>query len=128
MANKEGIFRGCGCALSVVGALAIVIALFIAFTCYSADKEAGEENRKQWAEYNSHQVEIDSLYDAGVPDSVIEAKYPRPLLRQGGFATIFGGFFALIIIVVALIPLGIGIFLVVKYRRRREENYLKNQS
>ena len=60
-----------------------------------------------------------------MPDSVIEAKYPRPLLRQGGFATIFGGFFALIIIVVALIPLGIG-FLVVKYRRRREENYLKN--
>lgn len=126
MANKEGIFRGCGCALSIVGALAIVIALFIAFTCYSADKEAGEENERQWAEYSTHLEEIDSLYDAGVPDSVIEAKYPRPLLRQGGFATIFGGFFALIIIVVALIPLGIGIFLVVKYRRRREENYLKN--
>ena len=126
MANKEGIFRGCGCVLSIVGALAIVIALFIAFTCYSADKESGEENERQWAEYNTHLEEIDSLYDAGVPDSVIEAKYPRPLLRQGGFATIFGGFFALIIIVVALIPLGIGIFLVVKYRRRREENYLKN--
>ncbi|MBO7338077.1 MAG: hypothetical protein J6U33_05505 [Paludibacteraceae bacterium] len=123
MANKEGIFRGCGCALSVVGALAIVLALFIAFTCYSADKKAGDENREQWAEYNSHQTEIDSLYDAGVPDSVIEAKYPRPLLRQGGFATIFGGFFALIIIVVALIPLGIGIFLVVKYRRRQEDDF-----
>lgn len=123
MANKEGIFRGCGCALSVVGALAIVLALFIAFTCYSADKKAGDENREQWAEYNSHQTEIDSLYDAGVPDSVIEAKYPRPLLRQGGFATIFGGFFALIIIVVALVPLGIGIFLVVKYRRRQEDDF-----
>ena len=121
MANKEGIFRGCGCVLSIVGALAIVIALFIAFTCYSADKKAGDENREQWAEYKRHQTEIDSLYDAGVPDSVIEAKYPRPLLRQGGFATIFGGFFALIIIVVALVPLGIGIFLVVKYRRRRED-------
>lgn len=123
MANKEGIFRGCGCALSVVGALAIVLALFIAFTCYSADKKAGDENREQWAEYNTHLEEIDSLYDAGVPDSVIEAKYPRPLLRQGGFATIFGGFFALIIIVVALVPLGIGIFLVVKYRRKPEDDF-----
>ncbi|MBO6005823.1 MAG: hypothetical protein J6P49_03075, partial [Paludibacteraceae bacterium] len=122
-AHKEGIFRGCGCALSGVGALAIVWALFLAVTCYSADKKAGDENREQWAEYNSHQTEIDSLYDAGVPDSVIEAKYPRPLLRQGGFATIFGGFFALIIIVVALVPLGIGIFLVVKYRRRPEDDF-----
>ena len=104
----------------------MAFALTLALSCYSADKKAGEENQKQWAEYNTHLEEIDSLYDAGVPDSVIEAKYPRPLLRQGGFATIFGGFFALIIIVVALIPLGIGIFLVVKYRRRREENYLKN--
>lgn len=126
MANKEGIFRGCGCALSIVGALLAAFALTLALSCYSADKKAGEENQKQWAEYSTHLEEIDSLYDAGVPYSVIEAKYPRPLLRQGGFATIFGGFFALIIIVVALIPLGIGIFLVVKYRRRREENYLKN--
>lgn len=126
MANKEGIFRGCGCAPSIVGALLVAFALTLALSCYSADKKAGEENQKQWAEYSTHLEEIDSLYDAGVPDSVIEAKYPRPLLRQGGFATIFGGFFALIIIVVALIPLGIGIFLVVKYRRRREENYLKN--
>lgn len=98
----------------------MLTAIVFAGACYVADEKAGKENAAQWEEYNSHLAEIDSLENAGVPDSIITGKYPRPLLRQGGFATMFGGFFALVVFAVGSIPFIIG--LVLYHRKSHKKN------
>lgn len=98
----------------------MLTAIVFASACYVADENAGKENATQWEEYNSHLAEIDSLENAGVPDSIITEKYPRPLLRQGGFATLFGGFFAIVIFAIGAIPFIIG--LVLYHRKKTEKN------
>lgn len=108
--------RGCGCVLVVVAAVMVAVAAVFLAGSYMADEKAGVENKQAWEEYNSHLPVIDSLEKAGVPDSIIAEKYPRPYIRQGGFATMFGAFIALGITLIALIPLVIGLILM---RRRR---------
>lgn len=109
--------RGCGCLLLVVGIIMVLFAIFIGVAGCVADKDAGAKNDAEWAEYNTNMPIIDSLYEAGVPDSIIDARYPRPMIRQGGFATIFGGFFAFVILFVAAIPVTVGLILMKKKRK-----------
>lgn len=103
--------KGFGCVSTIIGSMIMALAVFFAVACFVADKEAGEKNQVQWEEYNSHLTEIDSLEKAGVADSIIYEKYPRPVIRQGGFATLFGGFFALVAFAVGAIPFTIGLLL-----------------
>ncbi len=119
---SAGLKKAGGCLLAVIGAMMIVCGIFFAVACYTADVDAGKKNHAQWEEYNNHLTTIDSLMEVGVPDSIIDAQYPRPILRQGGFATLFGGLIALVIIVVALIPLAIGLLL---YRSGKKNSLIK---
>ena len=103
--------RGCGCLLVVVAAIMAAVAALFLVVSYVADEEAGVKNEQAWEEYNANIPVIDSLEKAGVPDSIIAKKYPRPHIRQGGFATLFGAVVAFGITLVALIPLIIGLIL-----------------
>ena len=76
-----------------------VCAIIIGVTSVVLDVEGGNKNEAEWAEYEKNLPVIDSLYDAGVPDSIIGELYPQPIIRQGGFATIFGGAFAFLILI-----------------------------
>ena len=106
--------KGCGCISAIVGLLMMVSAIIFVVACYVADKQAGEENAAQWKEYNSHKEEIDSLESAGVADSIIYERYPQPLIRQGGFATLFGGVFGLVVFGVGAVPFTVGLLLYYK--------------
>ncbi|MBQ4445557.1 MAG: hypothetical protein IJL29_08920 [Prevotella sp.] len=117
--NKDSLRRGCGCFLVVVGAVIALFALLIAIASVIGEKQGYDRNETEWAEYNENLPVIDSLYEAGVPDSIIEARYPQPQIRQGGFAIIFGGLTALVILVVGAIPLIIGIVLL-RNRKKKE--------
>lgn len=116
-ANRT-IRRGCGCVLLIIGVLLALFAIFIGVGSCTADNKAGEKNEAEWAEYNANMPIIDSLYEAGVPDSIIDARYPQPIIRQGGFATIFGGLIAFIILIVAAIAIIIGVILTRKKQRK----------
>ena len=106
--------KGCGCLLVAVGACLVALGLFIVVVSYVADNEAGEENQQEWVDYQAAQPTIDSLRQIGVPDSVLHERYPAPHIRQGGFFFLFGGAFAFGIIVVAVIPLLVGLLLLRK--------------
>lgn len=117
--EKHPFLRGCGCLLTGIGALFIILAIHIAAVSFIADENAGKKNKQEWADYESHMATIDSLYEAGVPDSIIAERYPKPIIRQGGFATAIGGLFALGIVAIAIIPLAIGIVLLIKYKKKK---------
>ena len=93
--------------------------------CGCLDVEGGNKNEAEWAEYEKNLPVIDSLYDAGVPDSIIGELYPQPIIRQGGFATIFGGAFAFLILIVALIPIIIGVVMLRRHKKRSKERELE---
>ena len=103
----------------LVGIAAAMVAAAVVFlvASYVADEDAGMKNKQAWEEYNANIPVIDSLEKAGVPDSIIAEKYPRPYIRQGGFATLFGAAIAFVITLVALIPLIIGLILMRKSRK-----------
>ena len=111
--NNRMIFnkRGCGCLLVVIAAIMAAVAALFLVVSYVADEDAGVKNEQAWEEYNANIPVIDSLEKAGVPDSIIAETYPRPHIRQGGFATLFGAVIAFGITLVALIPLIIGLIL-----------------
>ena len=115
--NKDSLRRGCGCFLVVVGAVIALFALLIAIASVIGEKQGYDRNETEWAEYNENLPVIDSLYEAGVPDSIIEARYPQPQIRQGGFAIIFGGLTALVVLVVGAIPL-----IVLLRKRKKKES------
>ena len=110
--------RGCGCVLVVIAAVMVAAAAVFLVASYVADEDAGMKNKQAWEEYNANIPTIDSLEKAGVPDSIIAEKYPRPYIRQGGFATLFGAVIAFGITLVALIPLIIGLILMRKSRKK----------
>jgi hypothetical protein len=110
--------RGCGCLLVVIAAAMVAAAVVFLVASYVADEDAGMKNKQAWEEYNANIPTIDSLEKAGVPDSIIAEKYPRPYIRQGGFATLFGAVIAFAITLVALIPLIIGLILMRKSRKK----------
>lgn len=106
--------KGCGCISAIIGFLMMVSAIIFAVACYFADEQAGDENAAQWKKYNSHQAEIDSLENAGVADSIIYERYPQPLIRQGGFATMFGGLIGFVVFGVGAVPFAVGLLLYYK--------------
>jgi uncharacterized membrane protein len=116
--------KGCGCLLVVVSAVVMVVALVFAILIYQADVEAAENNQAAWEAYERQQPTIDSLEQAGVPDSVICQQYPRPVIRQGYFATAIMGFLALGVVVIAAFPLAIGCIMLVRYNRKNRDEEL----
>ena len=117
--NKGSFQRGCGCFLVMIGTLIAALALLTVVLSFVLEKEGEDKNTAEWEQYNANLPVIDSLYEAGVPDSIIQERYPQPNIRQGGFAVIFGGLMALPLLILAVILLIIGIVLRRKYRRNR---------
>lgn len=120
MGRKYARHRGCGWTLIVVGIMAMLFAIFLAVALWQADEEAGVKNDADWEAYNARVEQLDTISDAAVRDSLI-AEIPTPVIRQGGFATIFGLLMGLAIIVAAAFPLAIGCVLLVIYSKRREK-------
>ena len=120
MGRKYARHRGCGWTLIVVGIMAMLFAIFLAVALWQADEEAGVKNDADWEAYNARVEQLDTISDAAVRDSLI-AEIPTPVIRQGGFATIFGLLMGLAIIVAAAFPLAIGCVLLVRYSKRREK-------
>ena len=106
--------------LIAVGIMAVLFAIFLAVALWQADEEAGVKNDADWEAYNARVEQLDTISDAAVRDSLI-AEIPTPVIRQGGFATIFGLLMGLAIIVAAAFPLAIGCVLLVIYSKRREK-------
>lgn len=105
--------------VGIAAAMVAAAAVFLVAS-YVADEDAGMKNEQAWEEYNANIPVIDSLEKAGVPDSIIAEKYPRPYILQGGFATLFGAVVAFGITLVALIPLVIGLILMRKSRKKSQ--------
>lgn len=120
MGRNYALHRGCGWTLIVVGIMAMLFAIFLAVALWQADEEAGVKNDADWEAYNARVEQLDTISDATVRDSLI-AEIPTPVIRQGGFATIFGLLMGLAIIVAAAFPLAIGCVLLVRYSKRREK-------
>lgn len=120
MGRNYALHRGCGWTLIVVGIMAMLFAIFLAVALWQADEEAGVKNDADWEAYNARVEQLDTISDAAVRDSLI-AEIPTPVIRQGGFATIFGLLMGLAIIVAAAFPLAIGCVLLVRYSKRREK-------
>ncbi len=120
MGRNYALHRGCGWTLIVMGIMAMLFAIFLAVALWQADEEAGVKNDADWEAYNARVEQLDTISDAAVRDSLI-AEIPTPVIRQGGFATIFGLLMGLAIIVAAAFPLAIGCVLLVRYSKRREK-------
>lgn len=120
MGRNYALHRGCGWVLIVVGIMAVLFAVFMAVALWQSDEEAGVKNDADWEAYNARVEQLDTISDAAVRDSLI-AEIPTPVIRQGGFATIFGLLMGLAIIVAAAFPLAIGCVLLVIYSKRREK-------
>ena len=120
MGRNYALHRGCGWVLIAVGIMAMLFAIFLAVALWQADEEAGVKNDADWEAYNARLEQLDTISDAAVRDSLI-AEIPTPVIRQGGFATIFGLLMGLAIIVAAAFPLAIGCVLLVIYSKRREK-------
>ena len=121
--TKRKTIHGCGCTLLSAGALTVVLAIIFAVAMLQADIEAGKKNSAEWDEYNQHLEQIDSMEKAGVADSIIAERFPRPIIRQGGFATLFGGAMALTVIAIAMIPITIGGIMAYKTRKKKDAIY-----
>lgn len=120
MGRNYALHRGCGWVLIAAGIMAMLFAIFLAVALWQADEEAGVKNNADWEAYNARVEQLDTISDAAVRDSLI-AEIPTPVIRQGGFATIFGLLMGLAIIVAAAFPLAIGCVLLVIYSKRREK-------
>lgn len=120
MGRNYALHRGCGWTLIVMGIMAMLFAIFLAVALWQADEEAGVKNDADWEAYNARVEKLDTISDAAVRDSLI-AEIPTPVIRQGGFATIFGLLMGVATIVAAAFPLAIGCVLLVIYSKRREK-------
>jgi hypothetical protein len=116
MPNPSPFKKGCGCLLMVTGAFLILTAFFLVMGTNLADKKAGEKNEAEWAAYHQQVEAMDSIADVALRDSLIQ-ELPHPIIRQGGIATMFALFGGFVIVVIALIPLGIGTYLYAKNRK-----------
>lgn len=124
--SRNNFYGGCGCLLVMLGAIAIGLAVAFAVAMVYADKEAGEKHETEWEEYNAQVAQLDSIQDVALRDSLIE-EIPRPYIRQGGFAALFGIFTGLGVVIIASFPLAIGCILLVKYNRaKRKERELQD--
>lgn len=119
MGKNYAMRRGCGWLLITAGALAMLFAVFFAYSMWTADEEAGVKNDAEWDAYNQRVEQLDSIADTELRDSLI-TEIPAPMIRQGGFATIFGILIGVVIIFIAAFPLAIGCILLVRYSKRRE--------
>jgi hypothetical protein len=116
MPNPSPFKKGCGCLLMVTGAFLILTAFLFVMASNLADKEAGEKNEAEWEAYRQQVEAMDSIADVALRDSLIQELH-QPVIRQGGFATMFALFGGFIIVIIALIPLGIGTYLYAKNRK-----------
>jgi hypothetical protein len=116
--GKFSYSKGCGCLLVAIGGAAVVFAVLLALGSIVADDQAGDKNQAEWEAYNAWTAQLDSMDDQTLADSLRETRQP-PIIRQGGFASLFGTLMGLGIMSVATIPLAIGGFLL--YRHRRQE-------
>ena len=91
--------RGCGCFLVALGTMLLLVSITFGIGMCVADEEAGEKHEAWVTEYNK-QVEL-----------------PVPYIRQGGFASIFGIIVGCAGVLVACIPLIVGIILMNKKRK-----------
>ena len=114
--------QGCGFLLIAVSSVAIFVAVVFAWGLCVADDDAGKKNEAEWEAYNTWVEQLDSIKDSVVVDSLM-ASHPRPIIRQGGFASAIGIFIGLAVIVIAAFPLGIGCILLVRHgqKKRKEE-------
>lgn len=115
MSNPSPFKKGCGCLLMVTGAFLILTAFLLVMGTNLADKKAGEKNEAEWKTYRQQVEAMDSIANVALRDSLIQ-ELPHPVIRQGGIATMFALFGGFIIVVIALIPLGIGTYLYAKNR------------
>lgn len=119
---------GCGCSLVGISIIAWFFAVLFAYGMWNVDEKAGLKNERDWAAYTAQVEQWDSIADESVRDSLIES-LPAPPIRQGGFAAGFGLLAAMFVIVVSLLPLGIGICLlsmrrkVVRQERKEQQSW-----
>ena len=119
--------KGCGCLLVALGSVAILIAVALAWGSWKADEDAGEKNKAEWEEYNAWAEQLDSIEDSVMVDSLM-ASHPRPVIRQGGFATALGILMGLCIVVIGAFLLGIGCILLVRNNmKKRKEKALEEE-
>jgi hypothetical protein len=118
MERKKTYSGGCGCALVVLGAIVVLVSVVFAAAMVTADVDASKKHEAWINEYNEQVAALDSIGDEALRDSLV-ADIPQPYVRQGGFASMFGLLGGLAGVVVGAVPLTIGIFLIVRHRRRK---------
>ncbi|MBO4660467.1 MAG: hypothetical protein J5610_03300 [Prevotella sp.] len=125
--KKRAFYKGFGCLLVAIGALAILFAILLAVGSCASDVEAGKKNEAQWKEYTAWMEEIQATEDSVTVDSLLATR-EQPIIRQGGFATAFGFIAAFVIIIIALIPLLTGGLMIHNARReeKEEQDYPQN--
>lgn len=104
--------RGCGCFLVALGTMLLLVSITFGIGMCVADEEAGEKHEAWVAKYKA----LDSIQDEAQRDSLL-AELPVPYIRQGGFASIFGIIVGCAGVLVACIPLIVGIILMNKKRK-----------
>lgn len=121
MNQKKSYKGGCGCLLVVLGGFILALSIFVAVVMVVADIDAGHKH-EAWVEEYNHQVAVlDSIQDESLRDSLI-AEIPRPYIRQGGFAAMFGLAAGGVGIIIGAVPLIIGIILIFLHRRNKESD------
>lgn len=116
-----------GIILIVFGGVAILAAILLAIGSVAADQKGAEKNEAEWKEYNEWLEQVVTAADSTEVEALI-AERDKPVIRQGGFASAFGIFFALCIIAIAAIPLIVGIVLIGRYKRKKREIQLLNNN
>lgn len=108
--------RGCGCFLVALGSILLLVSIVFGIGMCVADERAGERHQAWVTEYNKQVEALDSIQDEALRDSLF-AELPTPYVRQGGFASIFGIIFGGAGVLLACIPLIVGIILMNKKRK-----------
>ncbi|MBO4613291.1 MAG: hypothetical protein J5671_09035 [Bacteroidaceae bacterium] len=104
--NKK-FYTGCGFTLITLGIVLMVGVALVILGAYNGDQMAADENKAEWQEYNEWVAQVEATADTTEVDSIIESR-PKPDIRQGGFATIFGSLMGIVLACVAAIPLIVG--------------------
>lgn len=118
MSRKKSYLGGCGCVALAVSTFLIVMGILFAAALIISDKETEEKNVAESKAYNTQIEQLDTIADVELRDSLMAELHP-PLIRQVGFASIFGFIFGGLAVVIGIILLIIGIVLIVKHRRRK---------
>lgn len=127
MKKQNPLSKWFGISLITIGALALLFAFVFAGASISSDIKAEEQNKAQWDEYNAWVAQLKSMEDQVLADSLRETR-TAPIIRQGGFASIFGVLFAITVCVIAAVLIAIGCFLLVRYHRMKRQELDDNNT